>query len=120
MALPALFKGESIVRLLQGTVFGAVLAMVVGFNWGGWTLGSTSARMAEEQTSEALVTSLAPICVNNFQTSSEADTNLAALVELSSYKRTSFIKDGGWDVLPGSDKATDGVAKACASLLAEL
>ena len=119
MALPAFLKGDSIVRLIQGTIFGAILSMVVGFNWAGWTLGSTSTRMAEKQTTEAVVGSLAPICVSNFQASEEAETNLVTLADLSSYKRAGYIKDGGWDVLPGSDKATDGVAKACALLLTE-
>jgi len=42
MRLPAILQGESLTRLLQGLVVGAVATMVIGFNWGGWTLASGS------------------------------------------------------------------------------
>jgi hypothetical protein len=37
-----MLQGESLKRLLQGAVAGAVATMVVGFYWGGWSLGSTA------------------------------------------------------------------------------
>jgi hypothetical protein len=41
MELPAILQGESVTRLLQGAAAGAVLTMIIGFNWGGWALGIT-------------------------------------------------------------------------------
>ena len=117
MAIPSVLKGESLTRLLQGTAFGAIAAMIVGFNWGGWTLGSTAMQNADKQTDAAVVLALAPICVDKFQASPDQEANLAALNGQASYKRTGFIEDGGWAILPGSDKAGSGVAKACAKLL---
>jgi len=46
---------------LQGAIAGAVVAMIVGFNWGGWTLGSTVEKMAKERADTAVVAALAPI-----------------------------------------------------------
>lgn len=117
MAIPSFLKGESLVRLFQGTALGAVAAMIVGFNWGGWTLGSTAVEQADEQSQTALVSALSPICVNSFQASTELDTNLAELKELSSYKRIGYIEEGGWATFPGNDEPGKGVAKACAQLL---
>ena len=117
MTLPSFLKGESIARLLQGGAVGAIATIMLGFNWGGWTLGATATKQADDQTKTALVSALAPICVDNFQSSEDMDTNLVALNEVSSYQRAGFIEDGGWAVLPGSEKASAGVAKEYAKLL---
>lgn len=120
MAIPAALKGESLTRLLQGTALGAIAAMIIGFNWGGWMLVSTAEEQASNEVESALVSALAPICVDRFQSSSDQVANLAALDEQSSYKRTGYIEDNGWAVLPGSDEAQAGVAKACAQLLKDI
>ncbi len=117
MAIPSFLKGESIVRLLQGGALGAIAAMILGFNWGGWTLGSTAEQTAEKQSKTAVVTALAPICVEQFRSSVDNEANLAKLNTAPSYKRTSIIEDGGWAILPGSEKASAGVAKECAKIL---
>ncbi len=117
MAIPSFLKGESIVRLLQGGALGAIAAMILGFNWGGWTLGSTAEKTADNQSKAAVVSVLAPICVEQFNSSSDNVANLATLSAAQSYKRTSIIEDGGWAILPGSDKANSGVAKECAKIL---
>ena len=48
MNLPPILKGESLTRLLQGAAGGAVVAMILGFGWGGWQLGSTAEKAAAE------------------------------------------------------------------------
>ena len=117
MAIPSFLKGESIVRLLQGSALGAVSAMILGFNWGGWTLGSTAEKNAENQSKISVVSALAPICAEQFTSSADNAANMATLSTAPSYKRTNIIEDGGWAILPGSDKAKAGVAKECAKLL---
>ncbi len=43
MQIPAILKGESRTRLLQGIAIGAIATVVIGFYWGGWvTNGMTS------------------------------------------------------------------------------
>ena len=67
MQIPSILQGESLKRLLQGAAVGAVTAIVIGFNWGGWTLGSTAKEMAQKSASLAVVAALAPMCVDKFQ-----------------------------------------------------
>ncbi len=119
MPIPSFLKGESITRLLQGSALGAIATIVLGFNWGGWSLASTATKNANDQTETALISALAPICVEKFKASEESVANLAALNEKSSYQRSGFIEDGGWAVLSGNDKAEKGVARECAKLLAD-
>ena len=118
--MPSMFKGESITRLIQGAIFGAIAAMIVGFNWGGWMLESNAATQAEESTKNTVVALLSPLCVTNFQNTAEFDTNLVDLKKLPSYKRNAFIEEGGWAKLPGADEANKDVIKACASSLIDL
>ena len=54
MQIPSILQGESLTRLLQGPAAGAVATMVVGFSWGGWSLGSTADKMAKERSELAV------------------------------------------------------------------
>jgi len=56
--------GDSLKRLLQGAVAGALLTMIVGFTLAGWTLGSTVEKVAKERSGSAIAAALAPICVD--------------------------------------------------------
>jgi hypothetical protein len=40
MQAPSILQGRSLKRLLQGAAAGAVATIFVGFNLGGWSLGS--------------------------------------------------------------------------------
>jgi hypothetical protein len=40
---------NSLKRLLQGAAAGALVMVIVGFTWGGWTLGSTVEKVAKER-----------------------------------------------------------------------
>jgi hypothetical protein len=120
MQLPSMLQGDSLTRLLQGAVVGAIATIVVGFNWGGWSLESTSAKRADDSSRSAVVAALAPICVDKFQHSADVTTNFVELKKVSSYMQGSFVEKGGWATPPGSDKANSAVAQACANLLSSL
>jgi predicted negative regulator of RcsB-dependent stress response len=45
-----------------GLVCGAIIAMIIGFTWGGWTTSHTTKTMSEE----AVLASQAAICVAQF------------------------------------------------------
>ena len=45
-----------------GLICGAVIAMIIGFAWGGWTTSSTT----QTRTQDAVVASQAAICVAQF------------------------------------------------------
>jgi hypothetical protein len=120
MELPSMFTGESLKRLLQGAAVGIVATIVVGFNWGGWTLGSTAREMAQKSSSTATVAALAPICVDQFQHAPDAATNLVELKKISSWEQSAFIQKGGWSAMPGGKASDSAVAQACATLLSSL
>jgi hypothetical protein len=120
MELPAILRGDSLTRLLQGAAAGAVLVAIVGFNWGGWVTGGTAKDMVQRSSSAAVIAALSPICVDKFQHSAEAAGNLIELKKVSSYQQGTFIEKGGWATLPGSDAANSSVAQACANMLNNL
>ena len=120
MEMPAILRGDSLTRLLQGAAAGAVVTLIVGFNWGGWVTGGTAKEMVQRSTTSAVVSALSPICVDKFQHSAEAATNMIELKKVSSYQQGSFIEKGGWATLPGNDRADSAVARACAEMLSSL
>ena len=40
MQLPPILHGDSLTRLLQGAAGGAIVTMIIGFQWGGWLLAA--------------------------------------------------------------------------------
>ena len=93
-----------------GLICGAVIAMIIGFVWGGWTTSGTTKTMS----GEAVLASQAAICVAQFMKQPNPEEKLKALGEVSSYQRAEIIEKGGWDKMPGQEKAGWAVARACA------
>ena len=91
-----------------GLIVGAVIAMIIGFAWGGWTTSSTTKKMSEE----AVLASQAAICVAQFMKEPNHQEKLKELKELDSWKRAEFIEKGGWDKMPGQEKAGYLVTRA--------
>ena len=117
MQVPSILQGESLKRLLQGAAVGAVTTIVIGFNWGGWTLGSTAREMAQKSSSSAVVAALAPICVDKFQHAADAPANTVELKKVKSWQQDTFIEKCGWATFPGMISPEREVAQACANLL---
>ena len=92
-----------------GLVVGAVIAMIIGLAWGGWTTSGTTKTM----TDEAVLASQAAICVAQFMKEPNHEEKLKELAELNSWKSVEFIETGGLDKMPGQEKADYGVARAC-------
>jgi hypothetical protein len=118
MQLPMILEGASRTRLLQGAAVGAAATVIIGFNWGGWVLGGTAAQMSQSSANAAVVRVLAPVCVEKFQRTAEAEANLTELKKVSSWQQGSFIEKGGWATIAGSASPDSAVARACAELLA--
>jgi len=93
-----------------GLIVGAVIAIIIGFAWGGWKTSGT----AKTMTKEAVLASQAAICVAQFMKQPNHEELLKELEELDSWKRSEFIEKGGWDKMPGQAKADYAVARACA------
>ena len=117
MQFPSILQGESLTRLLQGAALGVVATIAIGFGWGGWMLGSSAEKQTADGAKSAVIAVLAPICADKFQNAANAAVNLESLKSEAGYKQTGFVEKGGWAILPGNDKAGDGVAKACAVIL---
>jgi hypothetical protein len=99
-----------------GLIVGAVITMIIGFAWGGWTTSGTTKTM----TQEAVLASQAAICVAQFMKQPNHEEKLKELEKITSWKRPEFIEKGGWDKMPGQEKADYAVARACADGLEHL
>jgi hypothetical protein len=116
MQMPSMLQGESLTRLVQGAVVGAVATMVVGFYWGGWSLGSTADRMAKERSELAVVAALAPVCVDKFRALPDSAAKQAALSKVDTWKRRDeFPKE--LVTLPGESYPNTALVDACYTLL---
>jgi len=94
-----------------GLILGAVIAMIVGFAWGGWLTRGSS----QEMTDAALLTTRAAICVAQFAKAPNYEARLKELQATSTWERAGFIEKGGWDKMPGEAKASSyTVSRACA------
>ena len=121
MQVPSMLQGESVKRLLQGAAAGAVATMFVGFYWGGWSLGSTATKLADEQANAAVVAALTPICVEKFLQNSDAKANLAVLQKISTtWEQGQYLEKGGWATQPGATSPDYHLARACAEKLVKI
>ena len=102
MQVPSILQGKSLKRLLQGAAAGAVATIVVGFSWGGWSLGSTADKMAKERSELAVVAALAPVCADKFRALPDAEAKTVTLSKAESWKRAQEFPRGVRDP-PGSN-----------------
>lgn len=94
---------------LGGLVVGAGVAMIVGFNWGGWSTAGTTQKMSDE----AVLANRVAICVAQFMGAPNHAVKVKEFQGTDSYQRSDLIEKGGWDKMPGEDKAAWGVAGGC-------
>jgi hypothetical protein len=100
-----------------GFVIGSIFTMIVGFNWGGWTTGSTTDRIATERSTAAVTAALVPVCLEKSKSDPAAVKKLVALKALtSSYDQRDAVVKDGWATI-GAGEANRDVAEACASQL---
>ena len=105
-------KTETTAKLKSGgwgVAIGAVVVMIIGFSWGGWVTAKTANEMSEN----AVVQSHGSICAQQFMMGPDHAAKLIEYKEIESWKRRSYIEEGGWDKMPGEDSARIYVATAC-------
>ena len=95
---------------IWGLIGGAAITMFVGFAWGGWTTARTTQQIGEE----AILAVRSAICVAQFMKDPNHQEQLQAFDKVGHYQRSTFIEKGGWDKMPGEEKAVWTVARACA------
>jgi len=96
-----------------GLICGAIITMIIGFAWGGWTTRGTTQKMSDE----AVLASQAAICVAQFMKEPNHEEKLKEFEKLLTYgmnNRTDYVRKHGWDKMPGEEKAAPDVAYACA------
>jgi hypothetical protein len=109
-------------RASKALVFWSCIAsiaatLIVGFGWGGWVRGGTAQEMATKAATGARAELAAAVCIHQFVNGANATTQLASLKEADTWKRDSFIEEGGWVTLPGGEKPVAGAASLCAQQL---
>ena len=98
-----------------------VVALVVGFTWGGWVTGGTARDMAETAGDDSRYELASVICVEKFLAAPDAQDQLAEIKAIdSSYRQRQFIEAGGWAVMPNKDDAARQAADLCAKVLTNL
>ncbi|MBU2055930.1 MAG: hypothetical protein KJ936_08205 [Proteobacteria bacterium] len=105
-------KAETEVKVkygVWGLICGAIVAMIIGFAWGGWTTSGTTQKMSNE----AVLASQAAICVAQFMKDPNHEAKLKEYEAIDSWKRSEFIEKGGWDKMPGQKEAGSSVSRAC-------
>lgn len=106
---------------LWGAVGGAAILLILGFGWSGWTTAGKAESMARDRANDAVVTALAPLCVEKFDRSDNNQANRAALKLMASWSQGEYVEKGGWaGVGTGqSPERISAVARACANLLTQ-
>jgi hypothetical protein len=98
-----------------------VVALVVGFTWGGWVTGGSAQKMAGTAGDTSRYELASVICVERFLEAPDAQAQLTALKAIdSSYRQRQFIEEGGWATMPSREKAARQTAELCAKVLANL
>ncbi len=116
MQVPSMLEGESLKRLLQGAAAGAVATIVVGFYWGGWSLGSSADKMAKERSELAVVAALAPVCADKFRALPDAGAKQVALSKVELVEASGRIPKE-LVTLPGESYPNSALVDACYTLL---
>jgi hypothetical protein len=107
--------------LVWSCVGSVIVALVVGFTWGGWVTGGTARGMAETAGDTSRYELASVICVERFLAAPDARAQLTELKAIdSSYRQRQFIEEGGWATMPNQDEAARQAAELCARVLANL
>ena len=100
-------------------IMAIIATMIVGFNWGGWVLGSTAERTATTTANTAVVDRLTSICVGQFNMDPNKTQKLTEMSALRGTQQTTYVRDQGWATMPGEEKADSKVANACSKLIVQ-
>ena len=77
-------------------------------------------RIAVDRAESAVVSVLAPICVEKFQQQANSAAKLIEFKKAASWDQRALIEKGGWATTPGAEKMNSAVASACVDKLGRL
>ena len=105
---------------ILGGIVGAIATIFVGFNQGGWVLGGSAERMAQQRSVAAVTQALIPVCISQSKADPEAAAKQKQLGALeTSYERHEFDMKSGWATLPAAESPNSDLADACADALSK-
>ena len=97
MQLPSILQGESRKRLLQGMAIGAILTVVIGFNWTGYGFGWMTAggadKLAGKQVETAVIAARGPICADKFGAQADVADKKLALAKADTWDRRKLFPE---------------------------
>ena len=111
---------EKIKSFIGNAIVGAIVISIVGFSWLGWVLESTANKTAEQMSEEAVIVSLAKICVYQASQDPGKDLRLKELIKESSWTRGDYVIKQGWSTMAGKEEPESGVGDKCAELLLDI
>ncbi len=111
---------EKIPVVSWSAIGGAIVLAIIGFAWGGGVTGGTAQKMAGEMAGEAVVSRLAPICVEQFRQDSEKVQKLKEMKAEKAWERGGYVEKQGWATMPGEKKPDSEVARKCAEKIMKL
>ena len=98
---------------------GAIVAAVIGFNWGGWLTNGSAEAMAKETAANAVAQRLGSICFAQANRDSQKGQKLSEMKGQDAWERGRSIEKLSWAIMPGDEKPDSKVADACAKLFAD-
>ena len=98
---------------------GAILATVIGFNWGGWLTTGSAEAMAKESATSAVAQRLGSICLAQFNKDAEKAQKVKEMKGQDTWDVGRYIEKQSWAIMPGDEKPDSGVADACAKHFAK-
>lgn len=101
-----------------GAVGGMIALSIVGFSWGGWETGRSSAKRAAMETKSAMIAAMVPVCLDKSTRDPSREARLALLAQAGSSSRRELMMDTGWATMPGSQEPDRDIAQACLDALA--
>jgi hypothetical protein len=114
-----LMNSEKIKLGLWCGVGGAIVAIYVGFNFGGWLTNGSAQAMAKETAATAVAERLGTICLAQLNRDPAKSQKLVDMKSNDPWEMSRYIEKQSWAIMPGEEKPDSGVADACAKQLAK-
>jgi hypothetical protein len=92
-----------------GAVGGAIVAVYVGFNFGGWMTNGAAGAMAKENVANAVAERLGTICVAQLNRDTDKGQKLKEMKEKDTWDKGRYIEKQSWAIMPGEDKPDSGL-----------
>jgi hypothetical protein len=109
---------NNVMPLAWGLAGGALGCWIVLAFVFGWTSAGTAQRQAAQQTEQAVVTALAPVCADRFLALPDVAEKKATLAKAMSWERRDLFPEE-WVTLPGDDSPDHMLVSACSKIVLE-